>query len=81
MDHNEYEENGEGGFVAAPHFLDIGYSPSVACTVGCTWLMYSLCMAHMWPMYGLHMAQILTWSYEGVMICPILALFGHVRGL
>ena len=22
------------------------YGTSVACTVGCTWLMYSLCMAH-----------------------------------
>ena len=49
---------GGGGFAAAPHFLDIGYGPSVACTVGCTWLMYSLCMAHIWPMYDLHMAHI-----------------------
>ena len=58
MDHNKYEENGGGGFAAAPHFLDIGYGPSVACTVGCTRLMYSLCMAHIWPMYDLHMVQI-----------------------
>ena len=42
MEHNKYEEN--------------GYGPSVACTVGCTWLMYSLCMAHIWPMYDLYMA-------------------------
>ena len=49
---------GGGSFAAAPHFLDIGYGPSVACTVGCTWLMYSLCMAHIWPMYDLHMAHI-----------------------
>ena len=52
------EKMGGGGFAAAPHFPDIGYGPSVACTVGCTWLMYSLCMAHVWPMYDLHMAQI-----------------------
>ena len=52
---------GGGGFAAAPHFLDIGYGPSVACTVGCTWLMYSLCMAHIWPMYDLYMAYI--WPY------------------
>ena len=58
MDHNKYEENRDGGFVAAPHFLDIGYGPSVACTVGSTWLMYSLCMAHIWPMYDLDMAHI-----------------------
>ena len=43
-----------------PHFLDIGYAPSRACTVGCTWLMYSLCMAHIWPMYDLHMAHTLA---------------------
>ena len=62
MDHNKYEENGgAGGFATAPHFLDIGYGPSVACTVGCTWLMYSLCMAHIWPMYDLYMAYI--WPY------------------
>ena len=41
-----------------PHFLDIGYGPSVACTVGGTWLMYSLCMAHIWLMYDIHMAHI-----------------------
>ena len=46
------------GFATTPHFLDIGYGPSVACTVGCTWLMYSSCMAHIWPMYDLHMAHI-----------------------
>ena len=57
LDHNKYEEWGGGGFAAAPHFLDIGYGPSVACTVGCTWLMYSLCMAHIWPMYDLYMAM------------------------
>ena len=49
-----------GSLAAALHFLDIGYGPSVACTVGCTWLMYSLCMAHIWPMYDLHMAHILA---------------------
>ena len=48
---------GGGGEAAAPHFLHIYYGPSVACTVGCTWLMYSLCMAHIWPMYDLHMAR------------------------
>ena len=58
MDHNEYEENGGGGFATDPHFLDVGYGPSVACTLGCTWLTYSLCMAHIWPMLDLHMAHI-----------------------
>ena len=52
------EKMGGGGFAADPHFLDIGYGPSVACTVGCAWLMYSLCMAHIWPMYDLHMVHI-----------------------
>ena len=47
-----------GGFAVAHHFLDIRYDPSVACTVGCTWPMYSLCMAHIWPMYDLHMAHV-----------------------
>ena len=46
-----------------PHFLDIGYGPSVACTVGCTWLMYSLCMVHTWPMYDLYMAYIAIFLY------------------
>ena len=49
---------GGGCFAAAPLFLDIVYGPSVACTVGCTWLMYSLCMAHIWPMYDLHVTHI-----------------------
>ena len=49
---------GGGGEAAAPHFLRICYGPSVACTVGCTRLTYSLCMAHIWPMYDLHMAHI-----------------------
>ena len=65
IDNHRYEENGEGGgFAAAPHFLDIGYGPSVARTVGCTWLMYSLCMAHKWPMYDLYVAHI--WPYVHV---------------
>ena len=50
-----------GGEAATPHFLDIEYGPSVACTVGRTWLTYSLCMAHIWPMYDLYMAYI--WPY------------------
>ena len=45
-------------FSRRPHFVDIGYGPSVACTVGCTWLMYSLCMPGIWPMYDLHMTHI-----------------------
>ena len=56
MDHNKYKENGAAAEGAAafgrrPHFLQIYYVPSVACTLGCTWLMYSLCMAHIWPMH------------------------------
>ena len=54
---------GGGGEAAAPHFLHIYYGPSVACTVGCTWLMYSLCMAHIWPMYDLYMAYIAVFLY------------------
>ena len=55
------QKMGSGGEAAAPHFLHIYYGPSVACTVGCTWLMYSLCMAHIWPMYDPYMAYI--WPY------------------
>ena len=64
---------GGGGFAADPDFVDIGYGPSVACTVGCTWLMYSLCMAHIWPMYDLHMAQItrVPWQKKSVICCRI----------
>ena len=59
MNHSKCKENGgRRPKAAAPHFLDIGYGPSVACTVGWTWLMYSLCMAHVWLMYDLHMAHI-----------------------
>ena len=47
-----------GGEAAAPHFLRIYSGPSVACTVGCTWLMHSLCVAHTWAMYDLHMARV-----------------------
>ena len=44
---------------AAPHFLHIYYGHLWPVpTVGCTWLMYSLCMARIWPMYDLHMAHI-----------------------
>ena len=53
----------------AHHFLDIGYGPSVACTVGCTWLMYSLCMVHIWPMYDLYMGYIWT---------IYVAIYGHI---
>ena len=67
MDHTQYPENGGRSEAAAPHFLHIYYGPSVACTVGCTWLMYSLCMAHIWPMYDLYMAYI--WPY--VHICQV----------
>ena len=50
------EKMGGGGEAADPPFSGYWYGPSVACTVGCTWLMYSLCMAHIWPMYDLYMA-------------------------
>ena len=45
-----------GGEAAALLFFHIYYGPPVACTVGCAWLMYSLCMVHIWPMYDLYMA-------------------------
>ena len=54
MDHDKSEENGGGSFATAPHFLDIGYGPSVACTVGCK----KLCTAYVWPIYGLCMTYI-----------------------
>ena len=51
-----YPISRKGGAAAKPSPLIffIYYGPSVACTVGCTWLMCSLCMAHIWPMYDLH---------------------------
>ena len=55
MDHTLIQKMGGG---RRPHFLHIYYGPSVACTVGCTWLTYSLCMAHIWPMYDLYMDHI-----------------------
>ena len=55
-----------------PHFLDIGYGPSVACTVGCTWLMCSLCMAHIWPMYDLDMAYVNPTFIQRI-YCPYMA--------
>ena len=58
MDHTQYPENGGGGQAAALHFFHVYCGPSVACTVGCTWLVYSLCMAHTWPMYDTYMAYI-----------------------
>ena len=67
MDHTQYPENGGRRRSRHPHFLYVYYGPSVACTVGCTWLMYSLCMAHIWPMYDRHMAHM--W-----------AIHGHIKG-
>ena len=62
MDHTQYLEN-EGVAAEGPHFLYIHYGASVACTVGSTWLMYSLCMAQIWPMYDLYMAYIAVCLY------------------
>ena len=39
-------------------FLYIYHGPSLACTVGCTGLMYSLCMAHVWSTCDLYIAYI-----------------------
>ena len=52
MDRNKYEEN-EGATAFGRHpQLNMGYGPSVACTVGCTWLIYGLCtMAFVCPIY------------------------------
>ena len=60
MDHDKYEEKGGR---RRPPLSGYGHGPSAACTVGCTWLMYSLCMAHIWPMYDLYMAYI--WAIYG----------------
>ena len=48
-----------GGSLGPPplHFLSIRDGPSVACILGCTWLMYSLCMAHLWSIYDLYMVN------------------------
>ena len=62
-DHTRYLENEGALRPPTPHFLHISYGPSVACTVGCTWLMYGLCMAHIWPMYDLHMGYIAVFLY------------------
>ena len=42
--------------------------PSVACTVGCTWLMYSLCTAYVWPTYDICMTYIWYqyWLYMAI---------------
>ena len=61
MDHTHIQKMGVAAEGRRPHFLHIYYGPSVAFTVGCTWLMYSLCMAHIWPMYDLYMAYV--WPY------------------
>ena len=58
MDHNKYEENEGGGFAAAPIFFIFIMVHLWHVFVGCTWLMYSLCMAHIWPMYDPHMTHI-----------------------
>ena len=71
---------GSGGFGAAPHLLDVGYGPSVASTVGCTWLMCSLCMAHIWPMYDLYMAYIgQVKKYIPNLVIAILSYTGQIK--
>ena len=60
MDHNKFEEIEVAAtfWPQPPHFLDMGMAHLwLVLYVGCTWLMYSSCMAHMWPMYDLHMAM------------------------
>ena len=70
MDHNKYEEKGGGGLRPAPiRFLEIGYGPSVAVTVGCTWIMYSLYMAHIWPLYDVYIAYVICISAYAELPC------------
>ena len=70
MEHNKYGENGGRRLRRRPPFSGYGYGPSVACTAGCTWLMYSLCMAHIWPMYDLYMVYtygLCMWPYMDIL--------------
>ena len=75
MDFTHIQKMGGGGEAAAPHFLHVYYDPSVACTVGCTWLMYSLCMAHIWPMYDLYVANIAVFLYMPSLVCLLVRRF------
>ena len=53
-DHDEYGENGGRRPKAAAPILGILEMVHMACTVGCTWLTYSLCAA----LYGLYSGYI-----------------------
>ena len=76
MDQTLYPENeGAAAEGRRPHFLHIYYGPSVACTVGCTLLMYSLCMAHIWPMYDLYMAYITVFLYMPSLVYLLVGRF------
>ena len=55
IDCNKYEANeGAAAFGCRCSFSGWRVWSIVAYTVGCTWLIYSLCMAHTWPMYDLY---------------------------
>ena len=65
MGPTQYPEN-EGAAAEGRHpptFVLVHYGPSVAHTVGCTWILYSVCMAHIWSMYDLYMAYVAVFSY------------------
>ena len=75
-----YLENGGGGRrPPPPHFLHIYYGPYVACTVGCTWLMYSLCMAHILPMYDLYMDYMAVFLYMPSLVYLLVRQFLSMR--
>ena len=86
MEHFQNPKNGRRRPKAtAPQFVCSCHGPSVACPVGRTCLMCSLCMAHLWPMHGLYTACILICMYRqyrynaqyerGQKLCGILGTF------
>ena len=75
MDHNKGLQNGGGSgiWLLPPHFVDIGYGSSVACTVA----VYDLCTTYEWPMYDLYMFCIwpIMWPYIFIYMYRFLGLF------
>ena len=68
MDHfqNTQDWGGRRPKAAAPHLFYSYHGPYMACTVGCTWLTYSLCAA----LYGLYSGYIYghLWPYMAMYV-------------
>ena len=81
MDHNKYGESGGGGLPLPPPFSGYWvwsvYGLYCRLYMAYAQLMYGPYMAYVWPTYGTYIDHI--WPYEGLVICPILAIYGHVR--